>query len=260
MTLDRVRVAQFTAIASFGLILAVPPAGAAQSTPAAGDPCVEAAHATSASGTPGTDMAGMGGMGGMDMGSPVAGMDMAGMDHSAMGLDQMYIDMMIPHHASIVAMAEAALPRLEDARLRDLAEGIVAAQSAEIEELRGYREQFFGDPEPMPMDGPMMAVMDEMMPGMGSMEDMAFQMDATAQVAAICAAADADRAFIDLTIPHHEMAIEASEPVVEQAEHREIRAFAERVIADQQREIAELGAIRRELYGAATPEAVGSGS
>jgi uncharacterized protein (DUF305 family) len=257
MTLDRVRVARFTAIASFGLILAVPPAVAAQSTPAAGDPCVEAAHATSASGTPD---AGMGGMAGMDMGSPMAGIDMDGMDHSAMGLDQMYIDMMIPHHASIVAMAGAALPRLEDARLRDLAEGIVAAQSAEIEELRGYREQFFGDPEPMPMDGPMMAVMDETMPGMGSMEDMAFQMDAVAQVAVICAAADADRAFIDLTIPHHEMAIEASETVVEQAEHREIRTFAERVIADQQREIAELGMIREELYGSATPEAVDSGS
>jgi hypothetical protein len=32
------------------------------------------------------------------------------------------------------------------------------------------------------------------------------------------------------------------------------------VIDDQRREIAELGAIRQELYGSATPEAVGSGS
>jgi uncharacterized protein (DUF305 family) len=42
----------------------------------------------------------------------------AGMDHMAMEFDQMYIDMMIPHHQSIIALAQAALPRLTDERLR----------------------------------------------------------------------------------------------------------------------------------------------
>jgi uncharacterized protein (DUF305 family) len=61
---------------------------------------------------------------------------------------------------------------------------------------------------------------------MGSMEDMAFQMDAVAQVAAICVAEDADLAFIDLTIPHHEMAIVASETAVDQAANQEVRDLA----------------------------------
>ena len=196
----------------------------------------------------GMDMGGMD-MGGMDMGSPTAGMAME------MELDQLYIDMMIPHHVSIVALAQAALPRLEDQRLQKIARRIVDAQTAEVEELRGYREDLYGSPEPMPMDAMHMDAMAQAMPGMGSMDEMAFQMDAGAQVAAICAAEDVDLAFIDLTIPHHEMAIVASETAVDQATHEEIRVFAERVIADQQREIDELETIRAELAGDATPEA-----
>ena len=198
-------------------------------------------------GTTETPMAGMN-HGGMAMGSPMAGMETE--------FDQAYIDMMIPHHASIVAMADAALSRLEDERLREIARTIVGTQTAEIEELRGYRQRFYGAAEPMPMDEPMMGAMMEMMPGMDSMEEMAFQMDAAAQVAAICAADDPDRAFIDLTIPHHESAIAASEAALDQAAQDEIRAFAAQVIEEQRREIDELGAIRHELHGSARPDAV----
>jgi hypothetical protein len=55
------------------------------------------------------------------------------------------------------------------------------------------------------------------------------------------------------------MAIAASETAMQHATHEEIRAFARKVIADQQREIDELRAIREELYGAATPAAVSHG-
>jgi uncharacterized protein (DUF305 family)/Spy/CpxP family protein refolding chaperone len=192
--------------------------------------------------------------------SPAAGADHAGMGHGAMVMgemefDRMYIDMMIPHHASIVAMSQAALTRLDDERLREIAQRIIDTQSAEIEELRGLRARFYGDAEPMPMDGPLMGMMGQMMPGMGSPEEMAAQMDPAAQVAALCAAENADLAFIDLTIPHHESAIAASEAALDQATHDEIRVFAERVIADQRREIDELTAIRAELSGPASPVA-----
>ena len=97
-------------------------------------------------------------------------------------------------------------------------------------------------------------MMQKMMPGMpGSMDDMAMQMDPAAQVAAVCAADDADVAFIDLTIPHHESAIAASESAVGDATHQEISDFARRVIDDQQREIEELRAIRAQLSGEGTP-------
>jgi len=184
------------------------------------------------------------GMSGMDMGTPTSDMEMGEVE-----LDQLYIDMMIPHHASIVALSQAALPRLTDERLIEIARTIIDTQTAEQEELRRYREEFYGDPEPMAMEGQTMDMMMEAMSGMGSMEDMSFQMDSQAQVNAFCAAENPDLAFIDLTIPHHEMAIAASEIALEQAIHQEIKDFSQRVIDAQQAEIDELLEIRKDLAG-----------
>ena len=198
-----------------------------------------------------------------DMSTPMAGMDHEAMDMGTPAMsaefDQMYIDMMIPHHASIVSLAQAALPRLHDERLRALAEKIMSEQTAEIDELRGYREQFSGSADPMPLDERAMMQMMQMMPEMTmSMDEMMVQMDAATQVATFCAASDADLAFIDLTIPHHRSAIVASEAALERAVNPEIQDFAQKVIDAQRREIDELRSIRQELYGSATPEAVGA--
>lgn len=191
------------------------------------------------------------------------GTPMAGMDHGAMGMpamavefDQSYIDMMIPHHMSIIALAQAAAPRLTDERLITLADEIISAQAAEIDELSGYREQFYGSPDPMPVDE---SAMMGMMGGMSmSMDEMMLMMDAEALVATYCTSADPNLAFIDLTIPHHESGVAASEVALLQSTHAEIRALAERVIMDQRREIDELTAIRQDLYGMASPQAIGA--
>lgn len=188
--------------------------------------------------TPATPSPDTGSMTDLAMGSPMAEVEM--------GIDLLYIDMMIPHHGSIIAMAEAALPRLTDERLQAIARIIIDAQSAEIEELQGLRHELSESAMPMPMDQQHMGRLMELMPEMGSMAEMAMQMDPVAQVRAICTADDADLAFIDLTIPHHEMAIIASEAVIDQSANAEVRAFAERVIADQQREIETLQDIREE--------------
>ena len=167
----------------------------------------------------------------------------------------MYIDMMLPHHASIIALAQAAQDQLSDPRLQEIASNIITTQSAENEELRGHRAHWYGDGEPMPMDDAMMGTMMEMMPGMGDMASMQMQMDPHALVAAFCAGENPDLAFIDLTIPHHQMAIQASRAALDQSTHAELRAIAERVIQDQQAEIDTLETIRDELAGKGTPVA-----
>jgi uncharacterized protein (DUF305 family) len=185
-------------------------------------------------------------MDGMHMTTPVMSMDM----------DLAYIDMMIPHHASIIALATVALPYLQDKRLRTMAQQIVTAQTEEIDELEGYRLNFYGSADPQPVDTHAMMQMtgDSSLP----MDTMMMEMDPTAQVAAFCAASDPDLASIDLTIPHHESAVITSTIVVEQAVHPEIRDFAQRVIEAQQREIEELTQIREELSASATPDAKSS--
>lgn len=222
------------AIAALAFSLAMPASGSAfrQDATSATYSCetVAGAAATPAGGA----------MSGMSMASPVAGMAME------MGIDHLFIDMMILHHASIIALSEAALPRLTDERLQAIAQKIIDTQGAEIEELQALGQTLPGGEMPMAMDEAHMAMMMEMMPGMGSMEDMAVQMAPAAQVQAFCAAEDPDAAFIDMTIAHHEMAITASEAVLEQSTNEEVRAFAERVITDQQAEIDTLEEIRQE--------------
>jgi len=101
----------------------------------------------------------------------------------------------------------------------------------------------------------MMSMMMEAMPGMGSAEEQMQIMDAQWQVQTFCAAEDYDLAFIDQTIPHHQMAIDASEIALDQAVHPEIAAIAQEVIDAQQAEIDELETIRAELTGEASPAA-----
>ena len=172
-------------------------------------------------------------------------------DHGAMqeaDFDLMYIDMMIPHHESIIALAEVAQHELTDPRLVSMAEDIIATQDAEIRDLRQRREEWYGDAP---------AVSTEMMHGMpgrsGDMAAMEQQMSAEWQVQAFCAAEDKDLAFIEQTIPHHQMAIDTSEAALEHAEHQEIRDIAQDVIDAQQVEIDQLESIRDELQ--ATPSA-----
>lgn len=166
--------------------------------------------------------------------------------------DQTYIDMMLPHHASVIALAEAALPRLENADLQSIAMNIISSQSSELEELSGLREQFYGSTTPEPMDVVMTAMATYMPQAHDRMvADMAM-MDSDALAAEFCAQDNADLAFIDLVIPHHQSAIAASEAAVVQATHPEIREFADRVIVAQEAEIEQMTSIRGLLTGTPT--------
>jgi uncharacterized protein (DUF305 family) len=240
---------QRAALSGAGLLLLVAGAvGATSAAPieqAATPAAYSCANATAIAGTP-TMAHGAMTMTPMPMASPMAAMGTE--------FDQMYIDMMLPHHASIIALAQAAEGRLTDPRLQQIARNIIQTQSVEIDKLRRYRQRFYGSAEPPMMNHPDMAAMLQAMPGMGTMDEMAKEMDAAAQVAAFCAASDPNLAFIDLTIPHHQMAVAASKAALAKATHPEIGTFAQGVIGAQQREIDELQAIRADLTGA-TPEA-----
>jgi uncharacterized protein (DUF305 family) len=192
-------------------------------------------------GTPG--MTGHGDMTGTPGASPRAGM---------IEFDLAYIDMMIPHHESVIALAEVAVDMLQDERLIAIAEAIIETQPAEIEELASLREEWYGSPDPAPMSDEIMAVSMGIQHGCGEQGHLQ-QMSAEWQVEQFERAEDKDLAFIDQVIPHHQMAIDTSEVSLVQAEHQEIRDIAERVIAQQQIEIDELEAIRADLEG--TPAA-----
>jgi uncharacterized protein (DUF305 family) len=78
----------------------------------------------------------------------------SGMAHDASALvdadpfDQEFIDMMIPHHQGAIRMARIELESGQDEELKTLAQEIIEAQSAEIDEMNQWREQWFGAPSP----------------------------------------------------------------------------------------------------------------
>ena len=60
-----------------------------------------------------------------------------------------------------------------------------------------------------------------------------------------------DERYIDAMVPHHQGAIDMANVALENAEHPELQQLAQNIIADQQREIDELKAIKERLYGTA---------
>lgn len=57
--------------------------------------------------------------------------------------DRAFIDAMIPHHESAIAMANVALEASEDPEIRGIAEDIVSAQEREISQMRQWREEWY---------------------------------------------------------------------------------------------------------------------
>lgn len=60
-----------------------------------------------------------------------------------------------------------------------------------------------------------------------------------------------DQAFIDMMVPHHQSAVEMAELASDRAEHRELRALAQDIIAAQEPEIAQLREWRQAWFGSA---------
>lgn len=58
--------------------------------------------------------------------------------------DQRFLEAMIDHHEGAIGMAEAALDNAEHEEVHSMAEGIITAQQAEIDQMRGWLKEWFG--------------------------------------------------------------------------------------------------------------------
>jgi uncharacterized protein (DUF305 family) len=79
----------------------------------------------------------------------------AGMEHTDMAglqradpFDRAFLDHMIPHHQGAIRMARAVIDKTRDSELMQLADDIVGGQSAEIEDMNGWRKQWYGGTSP----------------------------------------------------------------------------------------------------------------
>ncbi len=161
---------------------------------------------------------------------------MMGMDHGTMPMgtatadlpyDARFIDSMIVHHQGAIAMANDALQQGERSEIKDLAATIINAQEAEIAQMRAWRTLWYPD---LADTG-----------GMGmSMGEMMIRTDASTPF---------DQRFLEAMIPHHQGAIDMAKDAQQTAEHQELKTLADTIIADQEREIAQMQQWLKDWYG-----------
>jgi uncharacterized protein (DUF305 family) len=58
----------------------------------------------------------------------------------------------------------------------------------------------------------------------------------------------AERAFLEAMVPHHESAVEMARVAKQRAQHPEVRELARAIVSAQEREIAEMGRIHRRVF------------
>jgi uncharacterized protein (DUF305 family) len=80
-------------------------------------------------------------------------MEMMGMmeDHTMLAnqepFDKAFIDAMIPHHLAAIQMANAAIENTANEEIRELAQGIVDLQQSEIQQMTGWRREWYPEGE-----------------------------------------------------------------------------------------------------------------
>jgi uncharacterized protein (DUF305 family) len=148
---------------------------------------------------------------------------------SSVPFDLAFIDAMVPHHREAIEMAEAAKTRgLTQPDLAKIADDIISSQQREIDQMLGWREEWFGSRELGPILPEVLGVPEgELGMHHGSGDQIA-------------GAVDVDATFAQMMIPHHEGAIAMAEVAQDRGQHDEIKQLADAIIEAQEREIETL--------------------
>src|SRR6266540_4235592 len=173
---------------------------------------------------------GMMGGGPMGPGMMNGGMMGAGaITNPAASFDQRFLDQMIVHHQGAVMSAQMMIADSARPELRDLAQRIITGQQREIDQMRQWRQDWYGTVA----NGTLLGMMNGGMTGAAMMnrEQMRQMMGANA---------DFDRMFLQMMIPHHEAAIAMAQQALAQAEHAEIKTLAQGIITTQRAEVGEM--------------------
>ncbi|WP_119071369.1 DUF305 domain-containing protein [Aggregatilinea lenta] len=158
-----------------------------------------------------------------------------------------FMEGMIDHHQMALDMAEHCLAKTSSDAVRTLCQGVIDAQTPEIELMRGWLTDWYGiDYTPVPMA----QLMDWMGLGAASgmmdmghgdhtanpLTDMPLMMGMMSGFDRI-EGADYDAAWLEAMIDHHDDAVHMATRVLRYAEHEDLRALAQQIIDDQTAEI-----------------------
>ncbi len=143
--------------------------------------------------------------------------------------DIQYLDTMAEHHREGIKMFQIAVDKAESKELRDKAQTMIDAQQKEIPELKAMRDDVKPNmPEAINMKLPGMMMMD-----MSKLEA------ATGK--------NFDHKFIDMTIKHHQGALDMSKAELKSGKNKMVKGKAQEIIDMQTKEIAEMKQMREAM-------------
>lgn len=151
-------------------------------------------------------------------------MRMMGVDGGRMmggSVDRIFIEQMIPHHESAIAMAKLAQQKANRSEIKTLADNIIKKQTDEITKMRYWYEQWYGT------EVPKQDTTSGMMSGMYNSND----------TDSLREAVDFDKAFLEEMIPHHQMAVMMANMLENTTSRQEMKNLAKDIIAAQTKEI-----------------------
>ena len=143
-------------------------------------------------------------------------------DAELSSVDEMFLEMMIPHHDQAVEMAHLAEKNTKNPEILELAKAIDEEQHKEVELMSGWLGKTGGHEhshEGHTMDG---MLSPEQMEALEKAKDTEF-----------------DKLFLEGMILHHEGAIEMTQMVVESS-NKEIRDLAESILSSQTAQIEQM--------------------
>lgn len=178
--------------------------------------------------------------------------------------DAMFAQHMIPHHQQAIEMSDMLLAKQGiDPRVTELAKQIKAAQGPEIQQMKGWLDQWGSPQMPMPSGMPghgNMPMPSGDMPGHGSMpttsgmpgmagmpgmSGMMSEQDMTALQNA--QGVEASKLFLTQMIRHHEGAITMAQTEIKDGQYPAAVELARSIVTSQQKEIDTMKGIQTSL-------------
>jgi len=140
-------------------------------------------------------------------------------------MDRSFIEQMIPHHESAVAMAKLAQQKATHAEVKTLADNIITSQTSEINIMKQWYKDWYKTDVPTITTGHMWGGM---------------TMNSQASSDVLNNAADFDEAFLNEMIPHHQMAVMMANMLDIATNRPEMKKLASDIIAAQTKEIKDM--------------------
>jgi uncharacterized protein (DUF305 family) len=140
---------------------------------------------------------------------------------------------MIDHHAMAIEMGTVCLDKAVHDELKELCADIVSTQQQEIETLQGWLESWYG-----------VSYEPEMTPG---------DMKKVERLASL-SGAEFEIEFMEMMSKHHARAIKMATRCLDRADHEELLALCDNIVATQSAEIQQMSTWLCDWYGICRPE------